>query len=126
MTLDALRKMDTELQSRGIAAEFVLVTLDPRTDTPERLHRWKSARNLGASYHLLSGTESGARALARYLNVNAAYDSGHIDHDVQIALFDASGRETRKYTGWSFDPADMAMGARGAPGGDPMSTGETR
>ena len=113
MTLDTLREMDAALQSRGVTASFVLVTLDPRTDTPERLQRWKRARNLSASYHLLSGSEEGARALARYLDVHAAYDQGHIDHDVQIALFDATGHQTRRYGGWSFDAADMAGGARG-------------
>ncbi len=113
MTLEALRTMDRELQKRGVSASFVLVTLDPRTDTPERLRRWKATRDLPPSFHLLSGTEEGARALARYLAVNAAYDQGHIDHEVGIALFDASGHETRRYGGWSIDADDAANGARG-------------
>jgi len=116
MTLDTLRKMDAALQSRGVAASFILVTLDPRTDTPERLRRWKAARNLPATFHLLSGTEQGARELSRYLAVNAAYDQGHIDHDVGIALFDAQGHETRRYGGWSIDAEDAANGARGIEG----------
>lgn len=116
MTLDTLRKMDDELQRRGVNATFVLVTLDPRTDTPERLRRWKAARNLPPTFHLLSGTEQGARELSRYLAVNAAYDQGHIDHDVSIALFDAQGHETRRYGGWSIDPEDAANGARGTNG----------
>jgi len=108
MTLDALRTMDAELQKRGVKASFVLVTLDPRTDTPDRLRRWRATRDLPSSFHLLSGTEQRARELSRYLAVNAAYDDGHIDHEVGIALFDAQGNEARRYGGWTIDADDAA------------------
>ena len=36
------------------------------------------------------------------LSSHVAYDDGHIDHDVQIAVFDSAGRVVR-FAGWGFD-----------------------
>jgi len=40
--------------------------------------------------------------------VDPAYDTGHIDHEVRIAVLDGSGKMVRKFAGWSFD-ADEAV-----------------
>jgi protein SCO1/2 len=82
---------------------FLLVTLDPATDTPERLARFKRANDLPENWHLLTGNDEDTKRLARTLAVNAMRDEGHIDHDVRIAVLDAEGRVVKSFGGWDFD-----------------------
>ena len=102
-TVEKLKEVARAYERSGRTAHFFLVTLDPHTDTPERLHRFKEARHLPEDWHLLAGSDLDTRALARRLVVRAMWDDGHIDHDVRIGVFDASGRLVRSYADWSFD-----------------------
>jgi protein SCO1/2 len=103
MTVEKLRELDAAFRRTGAPVSFVLVTLDPRTDTPERLGRYKRDHALPDTWHLLSGTAPETHAVARYLGVNAAFDDGHIDHEVRVAIFDAKGALTQGYAGWTWD-----------------------
>jgi cytochrome oxidase Cu insertion factor (SCO1/SenC/PrrC family) len=103
-TIEKLREVDEAFRRSGGAVPIVLVTLDPRTDTPDRLRRFREARRLPPNWRLLRGEEADTRRLARALGVAAAYDDGHIDHDVAISVFDATGRLARTFVDWSFDP----------------------
>jgi protein SCO1 len=107
-TIDKLQELDAALRHRGQRANFVLVTLDPHADAAE-LSAFKRARHLAEdSWHLLVGDEAQTRALCRLLGVHPAYDDGHVDHEVRIAIFDASGNIARHLEGWAFN-ADEAM-----------------
>lgn len=104
LTLSKLQHVASALRARNIQANFVLVTLDPGNDTPDRLAAFKSAHALPEdSWHLLSGSEQQTKGLARLLGLRVAYDEGHIDHDVKIWFFDAEGYPLRAYSGWGFD-----------------------
>ena len=107
-TVEKLKTVDSALRRQGIAAKFILVSLDPRTDTPETLARFKVSRHLPQYWHLLSGSEVETQAFADYLDVGA-HEEGALDHDVRIAFFDSDGRQTRTFHDSSFD-ADDAIG----------------
>ncbi len=107
LTVEKLRGVEETLRARGQAVPILFLTLDPRTDTSERLERWKGEHHLPADWHFLRGSDVATRKLARSLEVHAAYDDGHIDHDVRIAVFDAQGRLARTLSGWSFDADDV-------------------
>ena len=110
-TIEKLKRVDALFQKDHRPLQVVLVTLDPHTDTPERLARFKAAHHLGDNWHLLAGSDPDTRALARFLDVRAIYDDGHIDHDVQIGLLDSEGRVIRRFDDWSFDEQTL-LGAR--------------
>lgn len=103
-TIDKLREIDAAFARDHRQAQFVLVTLDPRNDTPERLDAFKKAARLPAeSWHLLGGNEADTRALGRFLGIHPAYDDGHIDHEVRIDVIDAGGSVVRRLEGWNYD-----------------------
>jgi len=102
MTIAKLREMDEALRAHGRSAQFVLVTIDPESDTVDRLHRLKASRKLPPSWHLLRGSREATRGFGRWLRLNVARDSGHIDHDVRIAVLDGNGLLLRSFAGWSF------------------------
>jgi protein SCO1/2 len=103
MTVRKLEELDRAYERNGGPVPIVLLTLDPETDTPERLARYKQQHALPEHWHFIQGGLPATRALARYLAANPAYDDGHIDHDVQIAIFDAKGELVHAFSGWSFD-----------------------
>jgi protein SCO1/2 len=108
LTIDKLREVDAAFRRHGATVPIRLLTLDPSNDTPERLRRFKEERHLPDNWHFLRGSREDTRSLARYLRVNAAYDDGHIDHDVRIAVFDGQGRLAKSFSSWSFR-ADEAV-----------------
>jgi protein SCO1 len=103
LTVEKLHLLDRGLHRRGIEGQFFLVTLDPQNDDRARLQRFKETRHLPPSWHMLRGSRQQTLELGRWLGVRAIYDSGHIDHDVRIAVFDAGGRLVRSFGGWDFD-----------------------
>jgi protein SCO1/2 len=102
-TIDKLREVEATLARAGRPATILLVTLDPETDTPARLKAYKASRSLPASWHLLAGTRREAAELSRRFGVHPAYDDGHIDHEVRVAVVDARGHVVRVLAGWGFD-----------------------
>jgi protein SCO1 len=103
MTIQKLQEIDRAYRKHGPPVPIVLLTLDPRNDTPERLQRYRREHDFPDNWRFLRGSDSDTRILARSLHVDPAYDEGHIDHDVRIAVFDAGGRELRAFEGWGFD-----------------------
>jgi protein SCO1/2 len=104
MTTDKLRKLDAAFTKKGERAHFILVTLDPGNDTPERLLDYKASRRLPAeTWHLLRGSEAQTKELCRFLDVRVLDDRSHIDHDVKIRIFDSAGTLAGSYDGWRFD-----------------------
>jgi protein SCO1/2 len=107
LTLAKLHDVEAAFSRVGQPVQFVLVTLDPRNDTPERLADFKAARHLGETWHLLAGNNSDTQELGKLLGIHRTYDDLHIDHDVRIALIDADGRIVQMFEGWHFDEGVM-------------------
>lgn len=92
MTIDRLRQLARSYQQAGRAVEFVLVTLDPLTDSSEQLRTFRSSRRLPPEWHLLRASFPQTRALADLLQVRLIDDGSHVIHDGTVALVAADGR----------------------------------
>jgi cytochrome oxidase Cu insertion factor (SCO1/SenC/PrrC family) len=106
-TLQKMQHIEASLRGRGVRAAYVLITLDPRNDTVERLRDVKRGAGLGEQWHLLRATLSDTQRIGRELHVNAAYDDAHLDHDVRIVALDRDGNIVRNLRGFSFDDGDL-------------------
>lgn len=107
MTIDKLRQIDETLRSHGRSAEFVLVTIDPDNDSVDRLRELKESRHLPSSWHLLRGSRQDTQAFGKFLRLNVARDSGHMDHEVKVAVFGAAGNLVHTFVGWNFGESDI-------------------
>jgi protein SCO1/2 len=102
-TVQRLKKLEQAFVKQGRHPHFVLVTLDPRSDTPARLRMFKKARELpDETWHLLSGPLVQTKALSRLLDFHSAGDDGHIEHETKVFLFDSAGNLTKTLRGWRF------------------------
>jgi protein SCO1/2 len=107
-TLLQLEKLEAELPKTA-GVHYVLVTLDPRNDTPWRLAEYKKEHHLAdASWHLLAGDLESTQRLSRALGLHAAFDEGCIDHQVRVVLLDRQGAFVRDWSGWTVNASEVA------------------
>jgi protein SCO1/2 len=87
--------------------DFLLVSIDPRRDTPAALAEFRRKRALPTErWSLLCGAEDNVRELAALLGVNYAEDSrGQFAHTNLITLLNAEGEIAFQHTGLRQDPA---------------------
>jgi protein SCO1/2 len=93
-TLARLREVYEQFGRDKRRAEFVVVTIDPETDTPERLRELRRSRDLPVTWHLLTGGSDETKQLANLLGVHVMQMEAHVVHDSKIMLFDGDGQST--------------------------------
>jgi protein SCO1 len=102
-TLVKLRKVYDRFRQEGLSAQFLVVSLDPATDTPEVLRRFKTSSSLPDDWRLLTGDVNQTRDLRDLLGIHAIDDGPHLMHDGRIVIFDRQGIATRSFGGWGLD-----------------------
>jgi len=85
-------KAETLLAGRP-NARLVSITIDPETDTPERLAAWKKRFNGGARWTMLTGPKDQIDRLRKALGV---FTPDRINHTPTVVILDGpAGRTTR-------------------------------
>lgn len=85
---------------------YVLVTIDPERDTPEKLRDFRAMHKLGDDWTMLRGTPDDVQALAAVLGVRYRPDpDGTIAHSNLITLLDGEGTIAARQEGLGTDPA---------------------
>jgi protein SCO1/2 len=97
-TLRTLRKVYATFSRERPSAQFLLVTLDPATDTPERLRQFKQSEGLPETWHLLTGTETQTRDLTDVLDIHVMDLDPHLVHEGKIVVFDRRGMPERSFS----------------------------
>ncbi len=99
MTVSAMQRVES---NSGGSARFVLVSLDPQRDSPQRLAEFARLHGLSSRWTLLSGTETNVRELTALLRVQyRRVGPGEIDHAATLTVLDSDGRLVAQ-----FDKAD--------------------
>jgi len=76
----------------GRPVRLISVSIDPRTDTPERLALWAARFDAGPSWTLLTGEPRQVDELRKALGV---YTPDRFAHSPTVVILDAAGRATR-------------------------------
>lgn len=90
-----LVRVQTQARAAGLAPRlrFVSITVDPVTDTPERLREYAKAYRADlASWHFLTGPPEQIGRLMQALGVGTAPGKRGLAHDAPIIFVDATGR----------------------------------
>ncbi len=110
-----VRDMKALGEAAGTPLRYVLVSIDPETDTPERLHAFREGHALGDEWTLLRGTPSDVQTLAAVLGVRYRTDpNGMIAHSNLITLLGSGGDVVARQEGLGTDPASTVAALRTA------------
>ena len=91
-TLRTLEELQAAADAKGVALEFIVVSIDPAEDTPEAWADYRRARRLTrANWTFLSGGAAATRALARFLGIRVWRYDEHVMHDFKVLRLDADG-----------------------------------
>jgi protein SCO1 len=102
-TIARLQKVSRDFRRDGRAAQFLLVTLDPDTDSPDDLLHYKKENGLPEDWHLLAGSRRDTQELTDVLDIHVLDDGPHLMHEAKIVLFDAAGMPISRFEGWALD-----------------------
>lgn len=92
-TLQRLKDIQAAADAAGRRFEFVVISLDPKNDTPEAWRRYRKARGVErGNWTFVTATADDTPALARLLGVKYWLFDGHIMHDFRVLRLDADGR----------------------------------
>jgi protein SCO1 len=96
-----------EAQLQGSDAGFLLVSIDPQRDTPERLAQFASAARLDPQrWTLLTGSEDQTLELAMVLGVSYRPEGdADLSHSNALIVLDPQGQVVLKQEGLAQDPA---------------------
>jgi protein SCO1 len=102
-TLGKLRAVYAAFRREGRSAQFLLVTLRPASDTPERLRRFKQSAGLPESWRLLWGNVDETHEFTDLLDIHVLDAGSHLVHDARIVVFDPEGIPVRSFGGRDLD-----------------------
>ena len=93
VTMAKLREINEYYAKKNQNIEFILVSFDPESDTPEILHQFQDKNELdSAKWHLLVGNKETTRALAKELGMGEYWKmDDHILHGFKIMIFNDKG-----------------------------------
>lgn len=113
--LKDMKRIEGELRSTGIDAGYVMVSIDPARDTPQRLAEYAASTLLDPNdWTLLTGSEDGVLELAALLGVRYRRVSDtDFEHSNVITLLDAEGRVVHQQVGLGAEPARLIRTAAG-------------
>jgi protein SCO1/2 len=92
-SLRLLERAQQEADARKVDLSVIVVSLDPRVDTPASWREYRAEHRLQrANWHFLDGTPALTRRVADLLEMQYWVYDDHVLHDLRIAAVDVSGR----------------------------------
>lgn len=87
---------------------FVLISMDPTRDTPERFKQFGQERSLGKNWIMISSDQSSTDEVANVLGVKIKkLSDGGFDHSNSIFLLDANGAVIHTQDGLEQEPKEL-------------------
>ncbi|MFO1273872.1 MAG: SCO family protein [Rubrivivax sp.] len=107
-----LVQLQQEADRRGLALEFVVLSIDPDNDSPAAWQDYRRARGLARdNWHFLTAGRGATTRAAGLLGVRWWYADGHLMHDFRIVRLDAEG-VVAAAVGTYDEPLDKLLSAR--------------
>lgn len=87
-----LQEVQVEADRRKLDLEFVVISLDPKNDTPAAWREYRKMRELPRSnWHFLTGSRAATDRAVRELGVKWWYYDEHIMHELRILRLAGNG-----------------------------------
>ena len=93
VTLAYLKELQAMLEARGQTINFLIISLDPKNDTPQTWRRYRQTFRLPyPNWHFLTASVEQTPALAQHLGVSYRVFDGIIIHRLRILRVDQTGK----------------------------------
>lgn len=111
MILSQMQVLEKELEKKGVdKVRFVLVSFDPKHDTPNVIKNYMTKRNLSKRWNFYTATsDKSPREIATLLGIKyKKIDNVDFDHSFIITVLDSDGVIQGQQIGADKDPKDLA------------------
>ncbi len=113
-SLRLLQEAQQDADARNLALSVIVVSLDPRVDTPAAWREFRSEHRLQRpNWHFLAGTAAQTHRIAELLEMKYWVYDDHVLHDLRIAAVNASGHIVARID-WVDEPARRLVDALAA------------
>ena len=93
ITLKRLQDLQAAMDRRGKQLDIIVVSIDPKNDTPASWTAYRRARGLDRpNWIFLTGKEADTARLARLVGIAYWYYDEHLMHDFKLVRIDPDGR----------------------------------
>ena len=107
-TFSKLRAIQAAADAQHIDIDFVIVSLDPKNDTPEAWRQYRMSRDVDRpNWHMLTGSEATTRRFAGLIGIKYWSMDEHILHDFKIVRLNEKGEIEKEITDLGDDPLTL-------------------
>jgi len=104
-TFSKLKAIQEAADQKKLQIDFMIVSLDPKNDTPEAWKQYRISREVDRdNWHLLTGTEATTREFAALIGIKYWTMDEHILHDFKIVRLNAQGEIEKEITDYGDEP----------------------
>lgn len=110
ISVHLMKKLAKEAAEKSLDLRFVIISLDPKRDTPERMRHFQKSMGINLpGWSLVVGDDANTRRLAMALGVHYTKvpESEEILHNNVIVTLDDSGRIVKRVEGLKASLADV-------------------
>lgn len=109
MIIAKMQQIEKELDAKKKKARFVLVSFDPKKDTPKVISEYKKKRKLDSDWTLFTAeSDKSPREIANLLGIKyKEIEGGDYDHSFIITVLDSEGVILGQQIGANKDPKDL-------------------
>lgn len=105
VTFSKLKAIQTLADQKKLNIDFMIISLDPKNDTPEAWRQFRISREVERSnWHLLTGSEATTKAIADLLGIKYWFMEEHVFHDFKIVRLNADGEIEKMITDYDDEP----------------------
>lgn len=100
-----LKAIQTLADRKNLKIDFMIISLDPKNDTPEAWRQYRISREVDRNnWHLLTGSEATTKAIADLLGIKYWFMEEHVFHDFKIVRLNANGEIEKTITDYGDEP----------------------
>jgi cytochrome oxidase Cu insertion factor (SCO1/SenC/PrrC family) len=108
ISISKLKTIQALADQKNLKIDFMIISIDPRNDTPETWRQFRVSRDEQRSnWHLLTGTEATTKQFANLIGINYWYMEEHVFHDFKIVRLNANGEIEKMITDYDDDPETL-------------------
>jgi len=108
ISISKLKTIQALADQKNIQIDFMIISIDPRNDTPETWRQFRESRDEERSnWHLLTGNKTTTDQVANMLGVKYWYMDEHVLHDFKIVRLNANGEIEKSITDYDDEAGSL-------------------